>query len=105
MLTGTHTEIGHEKAQSVIDSITSSYAAEGQTPGMPMFPGALPPPGGAVPGLVPGMPIPPPGMPGMPIPPPLPGMMAPGGTGGGFPPPFAFPRKDYSKYTHRQITC
>lgn len=24
------TEIGHEKAQSVIDSITSSYAAEGQ---------------------------------------------------------------------------
>lgn len=29
------TEIGHEKAQSVIDSITSSYAAEGEN--NPMF--------------------------------------------------------------------
>lgn len=49
-------QIGHEKAQSVIDSITSSYAAEGQVnpmlqhamggPGYPPppfgFPGALP---------------------------------------------------------------
>ncbi|KEF62338.1 uncharacterized protein A1O9_00310 [Exophiala aquamarina CBS 119918] len=44
-------QIGHEKAQSVIDSITSSYAAEGQTnpmlqqaavgfpPPLPGFPG------------------------------------------------------------------
>lgn len=45
-------EIGHEKAQSVIDSITSSYAAEGQTaPGMQQ-------PG-------PGFPPPPPGFPGL----------------------------------------
>lgn len=36
-------EIGHEKAQSVIDSITSSYAAEGQTMPMPgMLPGMMP---------------------------------------------------------------
>lgn len=44
------TEIGHEKAQSVIDSITSSYAAEGQAHANPMLPqnqpgqGFLPPP-------------------------------------------------------------
>lgn len=31
-------EIGHEKAQSVIDSITSSYAAEGQAHANPMLP-------------------------------------------------------------------
>ena len=31
-------EIGHEKAQSVIDSITSSYAAEGQAGANPMLP-------------------------------------------------------------------
>ena len=41
-------EIGHEKAQSVIDSITSSYAAEGQA--NPMLQagagGAFPPPPG-----------------------------------------------------------
>lgn len=30
-------EIGHEKAQSVIDSITSSYAAEGQASSNPML--------------------------------------------------------------------
>lgn len=30
-------EIGHEKAQSVIDSITSSYAAEGQAHANPML--------------------------------------------------------------------
>ncbi|KAF8475867.1 hypothetical protein BDZ91DRAFT_649670, partial [Kalaharituber pfeilii] len=94
-------QIGHEKAQSVIDSITSSYAAEGQTPGMSMgYPGAaIPPPGGAMPmqGVVPGMPpIPPPGMPGMPIPPPMPGMPIPppGGPGatGFVPPQFGFLR-------------
>lgn len=43
-------EIGHEKAQSVIDSITSSYAAEGQAnpmlqqPQHPGAPGSFPPP-------------------------------------------------------------
>lgn len=35
-------EIGHEKAQSVIDSITSSYAAEGQAGANPMIQGAGP---------------------------------------------------------------
>ncbi|KAA8894651.1 U1 zinc finger-domain-containing protein, partial [Sphaerosporella brunnea] len=36
-------QIGHEKAQSVIDSITSSYAAEGQTMPMPgMMPAGMP---------------------------------------------------------------
>jgi U1 small nuclear ribonucleoprotein C len=33
-----YAEIGHEKAQSVIDSITSSYAAEGQAHANPMLP-------------------------------------------------------------------
>jgi U1 small nuclear ribonucleoprotein C len=64
-------EIGHEKAQSVIDSITSSYAAEGQAganpmlggqqgPGGPPFP---PPPFGFPGGVVPPFPMgpPPPG--------------------------------------------
>jgi U1 small nuclear ribonucleoprotein C len=40
-------EIGHEKAQSVIDSITNSYAAEGQSASNPMLGqnvGAGPPP-------------------------------------------------------------
>ncbi|KAJ3945080.1 U1 small nuclear ribonucleoprotein C [Colletotrichum fioriniae] len=42
-------QIGHEKAQSVIDSITSSYAAEGQAHNNPMLPqnqpgSAFPPP-------------------------------------------------------------
>lgn len=38
-------EIGHEKAQSVIDSITSSYAAEGQAGSNPMLnPHGGPPP-------------------------------------------------------------
>jgi U1 small nuclear ribonucleoprotein C len=58
-------QIGHEKAQSVIDSITSSYAAEGQSGSNPMLaqnmgmpgppgmmgvgpPGAGPPGGGAL---------------------------------------------------------
>lgn len=41
-------EIGQEKAQSVIDSITSSYAAEGQAVPNPAMvaPGAFPPPFG-----------------------------------------------------------
>jgi len=38
-LTGNAAEIGHEKAQSVIDSITSSYAAEGQANPMLQPPG------------------------------------------------------------------
>ncbi|KAK4865173.1 hypothetical protein LT330_001796 [Penicillium expansum] len=62
-------QIGQEKAQSVIDSITSSYAAEGQQAPNMMPPGAFPPPFG-FPGM-PGMPpppfgIPPPGAPGAP---------------------------------------
>lgn len=42
------TEIGQEKAQSVIDSITSSYAAEGQAVPNPAMvpPSAYPPPFG-----------------------------------------------------------
>jgi U1 small nuclear ribonucleoprotein C len=48
-------EIGHEKAQSVIDSITSSYAAEGQAHANPMLPQnqpgqGFPPPPFAFPG-------------------------------------------------------
>lgn len=63
-------EIGHEKAQSVIDSITSSYAAEGQAHANPMLPhnqpgqGFHPPPfpfPGGVPPPFPGMPGAPPG--------------------------------------------
>ncbi|CRL21093.1 Zinc finger, U1-C type [Penicillium camemberti] len=62
-------QIGQEKAQSVIDSITSSYAAEGQQAPNMMAPGAFPPPFG-FPGQL-GMPpppfgIPPPGAPGAP---------------------------------------
>ncbi|KAI5805804.1 U1 zinc finger-domain-containing protein [Geopyxis carbonaria] len=106
-------QIGHEKAQSVIDSITSSYAAEGQTmpmpgmaapplgghPGFPPLPGAFgfqrpgqplpPPPFGlpALPGQPGQFPLPPPGR-GIPPfpPPPLPG--APGFPpfGAGMPP-------------------
>ncbi|GKT90868.1 U1 small nuclear ribonucleoprotein [Colletotrichum tofieldiae] len=57
-------QIGHEKAQSVIDSITSSYAAEGQAHNNPMLPQnqpgqAFPPPfpfPGGVPPPFPGMP-------------------------------------------------
>jgi U1 small nuclear ribonucleoprotein C len=49
-------EIGHEKAQSVIDSITNSYAAEGKSSQNPML--------GQNPGV--GQPFPPPpfGFPG-----------------------------------------
>ncbi|KAF7883412.1 uncharacterized protein EAF02_005332 [Botrytis sinoallii] len=93
-------QIGHEKAQSVIDSITSSYAAEGQSSSNPMlhnpaasapfppfppanFPGGVPPPfpPSSGPG---GMPFPPPGARGFPMPP-LPGQP------GGLPPNFQFP--------------
>jgi U1 small nuclear ribonucleoprotein C len=62
-------QIGHEKAQSVIDSITNSYAAEGQSANNPMLntapPGFGPPPGGIMPpaGMPPGFPMPPGGMP------------------------------------------
>lgn len=88
------TEIGHEKAQSVIDSITSSYAAEGQAGANPMLhsnPGVgrgfpLPFPGGGMPPMGPnGMPLPfppPGGFPG--------GMMPPPGDLP-FPPPGGFP--------------
>ncbi|KAF3312341.1 hypothetical protein TWF173_007318 [Orbilia oligospora] len=77
-------QIGQERAQSVIDTITNSYAAEGHAlpfPGMPMmpsFPGGPPPPSG----LPSGMPPPPFGFPGgTGMPPP------PGGFPGGLPPP------------------
>ncbi|MCJ1471461.1 hypothetical protein MMC13_000100 [Lambiella insularis] len=81
-------QIGHEKAQSVIDSITSSYAAEGQAGANPMLgqhagpgqPFPPPPPFGAFPG---GM-MPPFGMPG-----PGPGGFPPPMPGNGMPfPPF-----------------
>ncbi|KAK5120620.1 hypothetical protein LTR85_005978 [Meristemomyces frigidus] len=92
-------QIGHEKAQSVIDSITSSYAAEGQSnpmAGMSGAPGVAPPMGfgGPVPGSF-GAPQgfgaggPPPGMPPMPfgrgMPPLPPGFPPPPN---GFPPGF-----------------
>ncbi|CDM37013.1 Zinc finger, U1-C type [Penicillium roqueforti FM164] len=100
-------QIGQEKAQSVIDSITSSYAAEGQQAPNMMAPSAFPPPFG-FPGMTmalpPGTPehqpeteikLTPLGQPGMPpppfgIPPPgapgAPGMLPPHGLP--FPPPF-----------------
>ncbi|KAJ5125447.1 hypothetical protein N7526_007624 [Penicillium atrosanguineum] len=90
-------QIGQEKAQSVIDSITSSYAAEGQPlPNPAMVPGAFPPPFGfpgvGATGTPPtgGFP-PPPNMPGG-LPPPPGGFPAnfpipPPGMGGAFPPP------------------
>jgi len=67
-------QIGHEKAQSVIDSITNSYAAEGQSGNNPMLQNVG---GGFGPGGFPGGPGggPPPGFGG-----------PPGGMGGGFPP-------------------
>ncbi|TLS28049.1 hypothetical protein PpBr36_01645 [Pyricularia pennisetigena] len=76
-------QIGHEKAQSVIDSITSSYAAEGQAHANPMLPHNQPggsgfPPPFAFPG---GVPPPFPGMPGAP----------PGGFPAGMPRPFFAP--------------
>jgi U1 small nuclear ribonucleoprotein C len=108
-------EIGHEKAQSVIDSITSSYAAEGQAHANPMLPqnqpgganhlashfgaggppmggppGGFPRPGGAFP-FPGGMPPPFPGAP--PFPPPPGAAMRGGGPPGpgGMPLPFPLP--------------
>ncbi|KAK4452341.1 zf-U1-domain-containing protein [Podospora aff. communis PSN243] len=66
-------QIGHEKAQSVIDSITSSYAAEGQAHANPMLPQNQP--GGIAPGLGPM-----PGPSGMPFPP-MPPFGGPPGSG------------------------
>jgi len=108
-------QIGHEKAQSVIDSITNSYAAEGQSASNPMLgqnvgagpppfiPGGVPPPfglpgPGGIPPPFPGMPFPPPGaaFPGGPMPPmpggrgmPIPPL--PPFPGGAIPPNFQFP--------------
>ncbi|PNP44049.1 hypothetical protein TGAM01_v207613 [Trichoderma gamsii] len=104
-------QIGHEKAQSVIDSITSSYAAEGQAHANPMllqnqpghafppfgFPGGVPPPFPGMPGAPPGqfpqgLP-PPPGGRGMPPFPPGPNGMPPMPPPNGlpFPPPGGLP--------------
>ncbi|KAG8418206.1 U1 small nuclear ribonucleoprotein C [Metarhizium acridum] len=103
-------QIGHEKAQSVIDSITSSYAAEGQAHANPMLPqnqpgNAFPPPfpfpggpppfpsmPGAAPGQLPhGVPPPPAGGRGVPPMPPFPlgpnGLPVPPPGGLPFPPP------------------
>ncbi|KAJ5544719.1 hypothetical protein N7461_007023 [Penicillium sp. DV-2018c] len=91
-------QIGQEKAQSVIDSITSSYAAEGQQVPNMMAPGAFPPP--PFPGFPgrPGMPpppfgIPPPGAPGAPA------MIPPPGVHGGlpFPPPSPTPPEHHQQ--------
>ncbi|EWC48893.1 hypothetical protein DRE_00198 [Drechslerella stenobrocha 248] len=111
-------QIGQERAQSVIDTITNSYAAEGHAlpfPGMPSFPGGPPPPGGLPAGMPPpfgfpgpgGLPPPPGGFPGsilppggrgMPLPLPLPGqpgappLPLPGMPGAPpFPPNFPMP--------------
>lgn len=87
-------QIGHEKAQSVIDSITSSYAAEGQAHANPMLPqnqpgGAAAAAAAAAAGFPAGMGMPPPpfSFPGG-MPPPL----FPGVPGGMPPPPGAFPQ-------------
>ncbi|KAJ6068663.1 hypothetical protein N7499_010550 [Penicillium canescens] len=100
-------QIGQEKAQSVIDSITSSYAAEGQPlPNPAMVPGAFPPPFGfpGRPGQIPPPPfgIPPPGAPG------APGMLPPPGAHGGlpFPPPFnATGTPPTGGFPHPSPTC
>lgn len=62
------TEIGHEKAQSVIDSITSSYAAAGESGANPMLGPQGGGPGGPMGG--PGFGPPPFGFPGILPPPP-----------------------------------
>ncbi|OQE08830.1 hypothetical protein PENVUL_c008G05434 [Penicillium vulpinum] len=102
-------QIGQEKAQSVIDSITSSYAAEGQQapnmmppgafpppfgfPGHPGMAGMPPPPFGIPPPGAPGAPgmLPPPGAHGLPFPPPFPNAAGTPPTGG-FPPPLNMPQ-------------
>ncbi|KAL2890756.1 U1 small nuclear ribonucleoprotein C [Ceratocystis lukuohia] len=107
--------IGHEKAQSVIDSITSSYAAEGQAHNNPMlphnqpgggfpgggrpapygFPGGVPPPFPGAPGAFPPGVPPPPGVAGRGLPPnfPIPGPngLPPLPNGLPFPPPGGLP--------------
>ncbi|RFU31877.1 hypothetical protein B7463_g4476, partial [Scytalidium lignicola] len=97
-------QIGHEKAQSVIDSITNSYAAEGQAASNPMlaqnpggtpfpppfgFPGGVPPPPFGAPGSLPQGMLPPPGGRGAPMPPfpPMPGGPPLPMNGMPFPPP------------------
>lgn len=84
-------QIGHEKAQSVIDSITSSYAAEGQAHNNPMLPQNQPGGGGGFGGGFGGFGGPGGGAGGPPggafPPPPLPAGMA--GMAGM--PPFPFP--------------
>ncbi|KAF2840126.1 zf-U1-domain-containing protein, partial [Patellaria atrata CBS 101060] len=86
-------QIGHEKAQSVIDSITSSYAAAGQSESNPMLnpppggPGAFPPPPFGFPGTFPLPPShPPTNQTQAGIPPPF---LPPGGRG--MPPNLPFP--------------
>ncbi|KID76337.1 zf-U1-domain-containing protein, partial [Metarhizium brunneum ARSEF 3297] len=84
-------QIGHEKAQSVIDSITSSYAAEGQAHANPMLPQNQP--GNAFPPPFPfpaGGPPPFPGMPGA-APGQFPHGMPPPAGGRGIPPMPPFP--------------
>ncbi|KKA19897.1 U1 small nuclear ribonucleoprotein C [Rasamsonia emersonii CBS 393.64] len=93
-------QIGHEKAQSVIDSITNSYAAEGQAAANPMLqqgaPGSyLPPPPYGFPGRPGQMPPPPFGFPPG-APPPPGGVPPPGGRGMPFPPPFPPPSSSTS---------
>lgn len=80
-------QIGHEKAQSVIDSITNSYNAEGQGSSNPMnnFPGA-PGVGGGGGGGPGGFGPPPPGF-GGPPPPQGSGFGSAGGFPLGMPPP------------------
>ncbi|KTW28165.1 hypothetical protein T552_02024 [Pneumocystis carinii B80] len=77
-------EIGHEKAQNVIDSITKAYENQ---PVMLPLPGMFPPMIAGMPPLpMPGLPGPLPPHPGMldtALPPPIPGMP--------FPPPFVPP--------------
>ena len=81
-------QIGHEKAQSVIDSITSSYAAEGQAHANPMLPQNQPSAAGPPPGLPPSFHPHHQGGGGAPGAPGAPGA----GPGGAFPPPpFNFP--------------
>lgn len=82
-------QIGHEKAQSVIDSITSSYAAEGQAHANPMLPQNQP--GSAAAAALAGGP--PPGLPPHLHHPGAPGAGTPPGAGAGAfpPPPFNFP--------------
>ena len=84
-------QIGHEKAQSVIDSITNSYNDAGQSGSNPMLqqPGGFPPgfgPPGGAPGMPPGMPPGTPGGPGSGMPPGMPPMPFAMGPGGGPPP-------------------